>query len=507
MPFKENSECSFNACESIFPFGRKDNVLRFSKIIENSFEGITLLNKDLQIIYRTNSAQQISGWANSELLLHDIDRLIHPADRDWLVIFLAELRRTPGKSKICCFRLKHKKGNYIWLECVFTNSLNDPEIAAIICNFRDITARKNAEAVSALELLDRNMILESIDDAFFTLDTNWQVKYWNKTAEKLLGAPRSAILNHNFWDVFSLELLPKSHFWYHEALKNNRAVRFEEYYSAFQKWFDINVYPSVGGLSVLFKDITERKTSEAKLNDLNESLNQRAKELALANAELEQFAYVASHDLQEPLRMVTSFLFQLEKKYADRIDQKGKQYIFFAVDGARRMRQIILDLLEFSRVGRTEDNLEEVNMKKLVNEIRLLFHRQIKELKAVVTVLDMPTIVSYKTPVRQVIQNLVSNCLKYRSPGIAPRIKIKSTATTSGYQFSISDNGIGIAPENFEKIFSIFQRMHQIDDLPGTGMGLAITKKIVENLGGKIWVESKVGKGTTFYFTIINHNQ
>ena len=507
MPFKEKSECSFTTCESIFPFGKKDNILRFAKIIENSFEGITLLNKDLQIIYRTNSAERISGWADSDLLLREIDRLIHPSDSSWLVIFLAELRNIPGQSKICCFRLKHKNGNFIWVECVFTNSLNEPEIAAIVCNFRDITSRKNAESATALALQNRNMILESIDDAFFILDTNWQVKYWNKTAEKLLGTPRNAILNQNFWVVFSSDLLPKSHFWYHEAFKSNQAVKFEEYYSVVEKWFDINAYPSEGGLSVLFKDITERKISDAKLNDLNENLNERAKELALANAELEQFAYVASHDLQEPLRMVTSFLCQLEKKYADRIDQKGKQYIFFAVDGARRMRQIILDLLEFSRVGRTDDNLEEVDMKKLVNEIRLLFHRQMKELKAVLTVSNMPTIVSYKTPLRQVIQNLVSNCLKYHSPGIAPRIKIKSTTIPAGYRFAVSDNGIGIEPENFEKIFSIFQRLHQIDELPGTGMGLAITKKIVENLGGKIWVESKVGKGTTFYFTVINHNK
>ncbi len=506
MPLKESSDLSVKACESMFPFGKKDNILRFAKIIERSYEGITLLNKDLQIIFLASSAERIIGWSATKLLGYDIENLVHPDDRGWLGIFLAELRNSPDNSKICCFRSKTSDGQFIWLECVFTNFLNDPDIAAIVCNFRDVTARRNAETANTFALQDRNIILQSIDDAFFILDKNWQVKHWNKTAEKLLGKTQKDILNRNFWDVFSRTVLPKSYSGYHEALKSNQAVRFEEYYTVFEKWFDINAYPSEGGLSVLFKDITERKLSETKLSELHESLQLRAKELALANAELEQFAYVASHDLQEPLRMVTSFLSQLEKRYSDIIDEKGKQYIFFAVDGAKRMRQIILDLLEFSRVGRTDDNMEEVDLNKLVNEIRILFQRQMKELKAAITTAEMPKIVSYKSPLRQVFQNLISNSLKYRSPGIAPRIKIKSTTRPSHVEFAISDNGIGIAPENFEKIFAIFQRLHQMDELPGTGMGLAITKKIIENLGGKIWVESVVGKGTTFYFTVLNHH-
>ena len=162
---------------------------------------------------------------------------------------------------------------------------------------------------------------------------------------------------------------------YHEAIATRRPVHFEDYYPPLLKWYEISAYPSDAGLSVYFKDITDRKHAEKAILQLNENLKNQAKELSVSNAELEQFAYVASHDLQEPLRMVTSFLTQLEKKYGDVIDDKGKRYINFAVDGAKRMRQIILDLLEFSRVGNTDDDLAEIDLNKLVTEINILFKK------------------------------------------------------------------------------------------------------------------------------------
>ncbi len=504
---KEKSDWSVNARDTLFPFGKMDNIARFAKIIENSPEGITLLDKNLQIIYRNSSAEGITGWSTAELILYDIESVVHEDDRGWFGVVLTELRALPGISKNCCFRSKRFDGNYIWLECVFTNHLNDPDIAAIVCNFRDVSVRKKAELASRYALEERNIILESIEDAFFAVDKHWTVTYWNNMAEKVLELPRREILNKKLWEVFSAAVGSKSYLSYTAALESDHAVRFEEYYAPLGKWFDVNAYPSEGGLSVFFKDITERKLSEIKLKELHESLQQRAKELATTNAELEQFAYIASHDLQEPLRMVTSFLTQLEKKYSDVIDEKGQKYIYFAVDGAKRMRQIILDLLEYSRVGRTDDDLEEVDLNKIVSEIHTLYQRQIKELKAVISYGGLPQISTHKTPVRQVIQNLISNSLKYRSPEKAPRIKIKAVQKASFLEVSVSDNGIGIAPEYFEKIFIIFQRLESGDQYPGTGMGLAISKKIIENLGGKIWVESTKGKGSTFFFTLLNHQQ
>ncbi len=226
-------------------------------------------------------------------------------------------------------------------------------------------------------------------------------------------------------------------------------------------------------------------------------------ELAVSNAELEQFIFVASHDLQEPLRMITGFMTQLEKKYGDVVDEKGRRYINFAMDGAKRMRQIILDLLSFSVAGSVEDDIEEVDSEKLVNEIIAHNRRQAEELQTSFNLEELPVLQTYKKPLRQIFQNLLSNSLKYHKQNEPPAISITCKQTKAHFQFSVKDNGIGIAPEYFDKIFIIFQRLHNNDEYSGTGMGLAITKKIVENLGGKIWVKSQEGKGSTFYFTIL----
>lgn len=247
-------------------------------------------------------------------------------------------------------------------------------------------------------------------------------------------------------------------------------------------------------------DITETKLTQIKLQEALESLK-------AVNIELEQFAYIASHDLQEPLRMVTGFLSQLEKKYGSVIDDKGREYIHYAVDGARRMRQIILDLLEFSRVGRSEETLVDVDLNVLMEEIILLHSKQIDELKAKIQYDQLPVISTFKSPIRQVFQNLINNGLKYHRKDIAPLIQVKVTETDDLWKFSIEDNGIGIDEKFHEKIFVIFQRLHNRDEYSGTGIGLAITKKIIENLGGKIGVESTPGLGSTFYFTLKKQQQ
>lgn len=249
-------------------------------------------------------------------------------------------------------------------------------------------------------------------------------------------------------------------------------------------------------------DITYRKEYEESLQKLNASLDLRAKELAISNAELEQFAYVASHDLQEPLRMVTSFLTQVDKRYSSVLDEKGKQYIHFAVDGAKRMRQIILDLLEYSRIGRAGSNPEQVNLNELMEEIKFLFKRQVEETEARITYDPLPVLFSHHSPLRQLFQNLIGNALKYSHPERQPHIHISATETATQVEFCVRDNGIGIDKEYFEKIFIIFQRLHNKDEYSGTGMGLSISKKIVESLGGKIWVQSTEGEGSSFYFTL-----
>jgi light-regulated signal transduction histidine kinase (bacteriophytochrome) len=252
--------------------------------------------------------------------------------------------------------------------------------------------------------------------------------------------------------------------------------------------------------------VTEVKNAELQLLQLNESLKKQTNELALSNAELEQFAFVASHDLQEPLRMITSFLAQLEKKYNDQIDDRGKQYIHFAVDGAKRMRQIILDLLEYSRVGRINTNFENVNTEKIIDDVLALYKSLIEETGATITINKLPVVHTDYALLRQTFHNLIGNGLKYKKTGVKPEIVISCEDKSDYWLFSVSDNGIGIDAEYFDQIFIIFKRLHTREEFPGTGMGLAITKKIVENMGGEISVASQKDKGSTFYFTIPKNN-
>jgi len=255
------------------------------------------------------------------------------------------------------------------------------------------------------------------------------------------------------------------------------------------------------------QDITFRKEHEQSLEILNAELQKYANNLAASNAELEQFAYVASHDMQEPLRMVSSFLTLLEKNYNDKLDERGKQYIHFAVDGAKRMKQIIMDLLEYSRVGRFSKEEEEVNLPEVLGEIISLFKNLIDEKKAVVKLGHLPVIRSHRTPIRQVFQNLIGNALKYTKPDVEPQLTVTCVESEREYQFEVSDNGVGISPSHFEKIFVIFQRLYTRGEYEGTGIGLSICKRIVETMGGKIWVTSEEGVGSSFYFTVPRHPQ
>ena len=241
----------------------------------------------------------------------------------------------------------------------------------------------------------------------------------------------------------------------------------------------------------------------AQLTLLNKGLEQQTRELEKTNSELEQFAYVASHDLQEPLRMITSFMALLEKKYNDNIDDQGKLYIKFAVDGAKRMRNIILDLLEFSRAGKTEDKLELVNLNELIDGVIKFLGISVEEKMADIQYSNLPVIRTFKSPLQLTFQNLISNAVKYQPKGNIPIIQIRYEEMSDHWVFSVKDNGIGINAEFHQKIFIIFQRLHHKDTFAGTGMGLALTKKLIESMGGKIWLESAEGSGSIFYFTIL----
>jgi len=368
----------------------------FRTLVENSLNAIRVMDKDGNPIFQTRSSERIFGFSLEERQKMSPEDLVHLDDRETYKQAYCEMLDNPGKAVQRKLRIKHKNGNFIWIDCSFQNLLHDENVRAIVISSIDITEK---------ELYEENLA---------------------------------------------------------------RAI--------------------------------------GQLKQLNNRLEKKAKELASSNAELEQFAYVASHDLQEPLRMITSFLAKLETKYESLLDTKGKQYIHFATDGAKRMRELILDLLEFSRVGRTKVKIENVDLNQLVNDVLGLYQVKITELEAKVNVAVLPTFETYKNPLMQVFQNLIDNSLKYHEKGVKPVIDINYTENNLEYEFSVKDNGIGMSSEFYSKIFVVFQRLHNKDEYSGTGMGLAITKKIVENMGGRIWVESAEGAGSTFYFTVLKNS-
>jgi len=242
------------------------------------------------------------------------------------------------------------------------------------------------------------------------------------------------------------------------------------------------------------EDITDRKRAE-------EERERWASELARSNAELEQFAYVASHDLQEPLRMISGFTQLLARRYKDRLDENAYEFIDYIVDGATRMQRMIEDLLAYSRVGTRGNPFELISCKDIFDQVIANLKMAIGENNAQVTHDPLPAIMADSTQMTQLFQNLISNAIKFRGEE-PPRVHISVKRAGNEWVFSVRDNGIGIAPEFFDRLFQIFQRLHTGKEYPGTGIGLAICKKIVERHGGRIWVESEVGRGSTFYFTI-----
>jgi light-regulated signal transduction histidine kinase (bacteriophytochrome) len=244
----------------------------------------------------------------------------------------------------------------------------------------------------------------------------------------------------------------------------------------------------------MIQDITERKRMEV-------ALQEKTKELAQSNEDLEQFAYVASHDLQEPLRMVASYVQLLARRYKGKLDSDANEFIDFAVDGAVRMRKLISDLLTYSRVGTQGKELSptdtEAVLGQSINDLKVA----IEENGALVTHDPLPTVMADRSQLGQLLQNLIGNAIKFRGSE-PPRIHISASRTGNGWTFSVRDNGIGIAPEYAERIFVIFQRLHHREEYAGTGIGLAVCKKIVERHGGRIWVKSEIGKGATFYFIL-----
>jgi PAS domain S-box-containing protein len=364
---------------------------------------------------------------------------------------------------------------------------------------------QKAEALFKSEEYNKLLIENIKDYAIFMLDNDGYVENWNTGAEKLTGYKENKILGQPF-----------SKFYFSEDNESgipSNGLKFASLENAFEHdawivkndktsfWANViinsirDIDGDLIGYSIAMHDITEKKNA-------SEELEEYASKLERSNEELEQFAYVASHDLQEPLRMVGSYLGLLERRYKDKIDKDASDFIYYAVDGAKRMQTLINDLLSYSRISSRGKPFEIINCKDLINGILKNLEIAIKESGAIIELGYLPDhIVVDKTQISQLFQNLTGNALKF-CRNRKPEIKISAEDDGKCWVFSFKDNGIGIEPEYFERIFVIFQRLHGKAEYAGTGIGLAICKKIVLRHDGDIWVNSEPDKGSTFYFTI-----
>jgi hypothetical protein len=264
--------------------------------------------------------------------------------------------------------------------------------------------------------------------------------------------------------------------------------------------------PEIAALGVDVDSMRARIASElARVERARAVLLERGEELVRSNADLEQFAYVASHDLSEPLRKVANFCQLLERQYGDKLDDKAKQYIAFAVDGAKRMQVLIADLLAFSRVGRSTETFARVDMNKVVTRAIAMLDDRLVSAGAEIVRGPLPTLDGDETLLTALMQNLIGNAVKYRSTERSPRIEISAAQQDGQWLFTVADNGIGIDPQYAERIFTIFQRLHLRDKYGGTGIGLALCRKIVEFHRGQIWLAENEGSGATFAFLMPEH--
>ncbi|HVZ56480.1 MAG TPA: ATP-binding protein [Chitinophagaceae bacterium] len=375
-------------------------------------------------------------------------------------------------------------------------------VSGVLVTCQETTAWVRARRDMEEAYREKKQILDRISDGFFATDVQWQVTFWNSQVEKITGVTREVILGKNLWDVFSSAVGTAFHTTYLEAMRNQEPATIEAYFEPLNIWVEETVYPSPEGCSVYVRDVSARLQQEKSMQDLSEELRKKAADLQVRNEELEQFVYSVSHDLKEPLRMVNNFLHLLDSRYARQLDDRARQFIHFATDGASRMRILIDDLLEYSRASRLHPELTTVDTAALLQEIIRQQQPLIQELQGRLLLESVPVVRADRVRLAQVFQNLISNALKYQEPGNPPVIRIGAADRKMNWEFYVQDNGIGIETRYFDKIFQIFQRLHLREAYPGTGIGLALCRKIVEQHGGKIWVESEVGKGSTFYFTL-----
>ena len=377
----------------------------------------------------------------------------------------------------------------------------------IVSGFAEIAAialvqKRAEESVRHSEEYFR-LLIENALDVITILEADGTIRYASPSVEPVLGYNREDLIGRNAFELVHPDDLQDVVNSFNYLVKEPDSILFIQLRYRHKDGFwqileatgkNLLNNMVVAGIVITSRDITERKRAEEELIELTD-------ELKRSNADLQQFAYAASHDLQEPLRVIEGFVKLLEKRYRDKLDTKAQEFIGYTVDGVKRMQRLIKDLLEFSKVGAKDKEFKSTDCSSVINQSIANLQAAIEENNAIVTYDNLPTVMADASQLSRLFQNLIGNAIKFHGRE-RPQIHISAERKGSEWVFSLKDNSIGIDPKNVERIFVIFQRLHSREEYPGTGIGLSICKRIAERHGGRIWVESELGRGSTFYFTI-----
>jgi len=507
----------------------EEDLKRHAALLDVSYEAIFSWNFEEGILSWNQGAETLYGYNKKESIgfnSHDLLKTEFPLEFNE---FLEKLK----KDKIWSGELIHtrKDGKKIIVESRLQLIEENSGKTIVIETNHDITGRKKSEIKlkETLENLEdmveertrelllandynRNLIETSLDP-LVTIGPDGTITDVNLATEKVTGYMREELVGTDFAYYFTNPQDAKEgyqHVFKEGTVKDYPLEIKNKDGSLTPVLYNASVYNDefgeVIGVFAAARDITERKKAEKNLKEywesLEEQVKQRTEELAKSNADLKQFAYVASHDLREPLRMITTFLQLLERRYKSQLDDDAREFIDFAVDGAKRLDKMIIDLLEYSRIANKEMMFSEVDFEEVMDQVNLNLNVIIYENNAEITHDYLPkNVMADENQMIILFQNLIGNAIKYRS-NEKPKIHISAQKERNFFIFKVKDNGIGMDSKYLERIFTIFQRLHTHNEYEGSGIGLSIAQRIVHQHGGEIWVESEPGKGSTFFFTI-----
>ncbi|MEN6341847.1 MAG: PAS domain S-box protein [Methanospirillum sp.] len=488
--------------------GLRESERRYRELVESANSAIVRWQRDGTVTYFNESAQALFGYDADEVIGKNVGILVPERDSAGadLTGLVPAILEEPGGRTTNVNENVRRDGSRLWM--LWTNrTIRDEQgaVTEVLSVGTDITKRMQAEEALRKSEEEYRHLVEHAPTGIYEIDyTGPRLRRVNDAMCSILGYAREELLAMNPEDLLDEESRERfrdrvrrvaagepvdDSVAFRVLRRDGRAIR------AALTVRPIWTNGRMDGALVVAHDITERIESE-------EALREYAENLRRSNEDLERFAYVSSHDLQEPLRSIVSFSQLLERRYRGRLDQDADEYIEFIVEGGTRMQTLILDLLAYSRVNTKAQELRPTDAEAVMASVERNLDFQLREAGAVLTADPLPTVTADPLQLEQVFTNLVSNAIKFRRPDEPLRIHVGARRIDGFWEFSVADNGIGIEPEYYDRIFVIFQRLHTKEAYPGTGIGLAIVKRIVDRHGGTIRVESTPGEGSTFFFTL-----